>query len=297
MPVSSHESPDQGGRKKGGLGKGLAALFPGIDLRGEGIQEIPIERISPGPFQPRSESTGEDFQQLVASVKEHGILQPILVRPRGEGYEVVAGERRWRAAAAAGLPTIPAVVRSLGDREALELALVENLQRLDLSPLERARAYDRLVKEFQMTQEEIARRIGVSRSTVANTLRLLQLPREVQSSLEAGELTEGHARAILTLEDKTQMLEAWEEAKKRGLSVRETEALVRRLASVSRETKSKIQTRRDPQLILIEEELRAYLGTQVKIIQRRKKGALLIEFYSLADLDRIISRILGKEGE
>ena len=297
MPVSSHESPDQGGRKKGGLGKGLAALFPGIDLGGEGVQEIPVERISPSPFQPRSERTGEDFQQLVASVREHGILQPILVRPRGDGYEVVAGERRWRAAMAAGLPAIPAVVRSLGDREAMELALVENLQRVDLSPLERARAYDRLVKEFQMTQEEIARRIGLSRSAVANTLRLLQLPKEVQSSLEAGEITEGHARALLTLGDRAQILEAWREAKKRGLSVRETEALVRRLARVSRETKAKIQTRRDPQLILLEEELRTYLGTQVKILQGRKKGAILIEFYSLADLDRIISRILGKEGE
>ncbi|MDR5693768.1 MAG: ParB/RepB/Spo0J family partition protein [Armatimonadota bacterium] len=296
MPVSSHESPDRGGRKKGGLGKGLAALFPGIELREEAVQEIPIELISPGPFQPRSETPGEDFQQLVASVKEHGILQPILVRPREEGYEIVAGERRWRAAAAAGLPTIPAVVRPLGDREAMEVALVENLQRLDLSPLERARAYDRLIKEFQMTQEEIARRIGLSRSAVANTLRLLQLPKEIQSSLEAGELTEGHARAILTLGDTTRMLEVWGEVKKRGLSVRETESLVRRVQSVSRETKAKTQLRRDPQLTLLEEELRAYLGTQVRIIQRRKKGAILIEFYSSSDLDRITGRILKGEG-
>ncbi|MBI4277452.1 MAG: ParB/RepB/Spo0J family partition protein [Armatimonadetes bacterium] len=289
-----------GGRPRRGLGRGLAALIPGASegAAQAGIQEIPTDNIVPGTFQPRGAIDGGEFEELVASVREHGILQPIIVRPRGDKHEVVVGERRWRAAVAAGLRTVPAVVRSLTDRETLEIALVENLQREDLTPLERAKAYHRLSREFGLTQEQVAQRVGVSRPAVANTLRLLGLPVEVQASLEHGRITEGHARALLMIQDRGRLLEAWRQVEKRGFSVREAEVLAQREGRiVSRGTSVARKVRRDPEIVDLEEQLRTRLGTQVRIRQQRKKGEIVIEFYSVDDLTRIIDLLLPVENQ
>src|ERR1700737_166509 len=214
---------------KRGLGRGLGALIPGADVeRLSGmVQDLDITLISPNPYQPRHDVAGPEFDELVASVRRHGVLQPVVARPTEGGFQIVAGERRFRAAQAAGLATIPAVVREITDREALEVALIENLRREDLNPMERARAYLRLAGEFGLTQEEVADAVGGSRSSVANTLRLIDLPEEVQQAIDQGRLTEGHGRALLGVSDRKRLLELWEHVERRGLSVRETEVLVK----------------------------------------------------------------------
>src|SRR5713226_7636940 len=230
--ADSPPAPDGGSRRRG-LGRRLGALIPGAEASGERAAEVPVSRLRPSPFQPRQAMDPQEFSGLVESIRRHGVLQPIVVRPVGDGFEVVAGERRWRAAEAAGLAAVPAVVRALSDQEALELALVENLQREDLGPLERARAYRRLMSEFGITQEQVAQRVGKSQPSIANSVRLLQLPQQILTSLQAGRIAEGHARALLGAGSRAVVLKIWARVERRGLSVRETEALVR--PSISRE--------------------------------------------------------------
>ncbi len=271
------------------LGKGLGALIPGAGaLAGQPRADIPLTKLVTNPLQPRQSMGEEELRDLASSVKQHGVLQPIVVRPIRDRFEVVAGERRWRAAASAGLETIPAVVMSLTDQEALELALVENLQREDLNSMERARAYQRLSGDFGLTQEQIADRVGKSQPSVANAIRLLNLPPEIQAALESGRITEGHARAILSVATDAGMLRLWERVERRGLSVREAERLAR--GSISREIHH--PRPQDPQLRSIEQDLSRRYGTKVSIHGTRSRGTLFFEFYSEEDLQRILDLLL-----
>jgi ParB family chromosome partitioning protein len=231
----------------------------------------------------------QEFAGLVESIRRHGVLQPIVVRPVGDGFEVVAGERRWRAAEAAGLAAVPAVTRALSDQEALELALVENLQREDLGPLERARAYRRLVSGFGMTQEQVAQRVGKSQPSIANSLRLLQLPAQIQASVESGRITEGHARALLAAGSQAAMLKVWEKVERRGLSVRETEALVG--PRISREIRPRAKAK-DPHLRGAEQDLSRRYGTKVAVVGTRRRGTLGFAYYSEEDLQRLLDLLL-----
>ena len=279
---------------KRGLGRGLDALIPAAPADAAGAAtEIDVFRMAPNPFQPRREFAGPEFDELVASIRRHGVLQPVMVRPKGAGYELVAGERRWRAAREAGLVTIPAVVKAVGDREMLEYALIENLKRENLNPMERAAAYRRLLEEFQMTQEQVADAVGSSRPAVANTLRLLDLPAEVQTSIAHGRITEGHGRALLMAPDAQSVLEIWKAVELRSFSVRETEAAVQaRLRGVSRETSPRRGRRRDPQLIDLETQLRDRYTTSVAIRGKAAGGTIELRYYSSHDLERLIDLLL-----
>jgi ParB family chromosome partitioning protein len=258
--------------------------------------EIAVDQIEPNPLQPRAHLEEEPLVELAASIREQGVLQPVLVRPapgRPGKFELVAGERRWRAAAAAGLRTIPAVLRHLDDRGALEAALVENLQREDLGPLERARAYRRLLEDFGLKQDDIARRVGRSQPAIANTLRLLGLPQEILTSLESGRITEGHARALLAVEDGARMLDVWRKVEERGLSVRSTEEMVRR-ATISREIPTKKSRAASRDISNIEQDLSGKLGTQVRLAVRSGgTGEIRIAFYSIEELDRLVEVLAG----
>lgn len=294
MDASQAGPPDPSERqaRPRGLGRGLGALIPGADHQADhGIAEIPVDRIRPNALQPRSGFSGEPLAELEASIREQGILQPVLVRRVGDGYELVAGERRWRAAVSAGLRTVPAIVRQLDDRGALEAALVENLQREDLNPLERARAYRKLSDDFGMSQEQIARRVGRSQPSIANTLRLLALPRAMQASLEAGRITEGHARALAAVTDEAQAVAIWKAVESKGLSVRETEVLARR-TGISRGIRARRLRKENQELNIIKESLEGVLGSPVKVsVNRRGGGEIRITFFSPADLDRLLALI------
>ena len=288
--------------KTRGLGRGLGALIPELEeAESEGRLEIPIAQIRPNPFQPRREFDPEKLAELAASIREHGVLQPILLRRVEGGYQVVAGERRLRAAEQAGLTKIPAVIGDFSDATMMQVALVENLQRADLNPIEEAEAYRRLIEEFGLTQEEIAQKVGKSRSAIANTLRLLNLPAAIQEDLRAGRASEGHARAVLGLTDEAERLAAWKEVVGGGLSVRETEELVKARAGkergdVSRETVKPPRAASgglDPFLQEIEDRIRAALGTKVKIRPAGKGGRIEIEYYSQEELERILELIGG----
>ena len=279
---------------KRGLGRGLDALIPGAAAEPVGAAtELDVYKIAPNPFQPRRDFAGPEFDELVASVRRHGVLQPVMVRPTGTGYELVAGERRWRAAKDAGLVTIPAVVRHVADREMLEIALVENLKRSDLNPIERAMAYRRLSEEFQLTQDQVAEAVGSSRPAVANTIRLLDLPPAVQASIGQGRISEGHGRALLMAPDTKALLEIWKTVEEKSLSVRDTEALVQaRLRRVSRETSGKDGRRRDPQLVDLETQLRERYTTTVAIHGRGARGTIELRYFSAQDLERLIDLLL-----
>lgn len=288
--MSDSPLPPSDPPRRRGLGKGLGALIPGADTSGqERTAEVPLAHLRQNPLQPRSVLNAEELAGLVESIRRHGVLQPIVVRPSSGGFEVVAGERRWRAAEAAGLDAIPAIVRTLTDQEALELALVENLQREDLNPMERARAYHRLIEQFGLSQERVAERVGKSQPSVANSLRLLNLPKQIQASLEAGRISEGHARAILSLATEPAMLRLWERVERRGLSVRETEALAR--AGISREISPRPKAQ-DPQLRSIEQDLARRYGTKVATSGTRSRGQLSFEYYSEEDLQRLLDLLL-----
>lgn len=284
--------------EKKGLGKGLGALIPGAGREERSQAEISIDRISLNPYQPRKTHDDERFQELVRSVRLHGILQPVVVRVRGEGtYELVAGERRLRAAAEAGMSRIPVVIKEFTDEQSLEVALIENLQREDIGPLEAAAAYRRLIDEFGLTQDEIAFRLGKSRPGIANTIRLLNLPEEMQESLASGRITEGHARALLGIGDQVARKVVWQQTVDNDLTVRDTEHLAREAAAgnVSRETlpdPKRPIAERDPNLIEIEDGLRKLFGTRVTITVGRERGKIGIEFYNEDDLNRILG-LLG----
>jgi len=270
------------------LGKGHGALIPEKGIpEGEGkkaLQQCGIEEVQPNPFQPRKTFSDEQLQELVDSIREKGILQPLLVRRKSDGYELIAGERRWRAAQRAGLREIPILVRDVSDSEMLEISLIENIQRENLNPIEEAEAYKRLMEQFHLTQEEISKKVGKDRTTVANMVRLLRLPPEIKLSLAEGKITMGHARAFLSLDgiDKQKLL--WKRLLSGGLSVRQTESLVKKLRTRSSPT----PRRSNPEWSALIEELQRALGTKVRIVGKRKRGKIEIDFFSPDELDRII---------
>jgi ParB family transcriptional regulator, chromosome partitioning protein len=282
-------------RPTGGLGRGLAALIPQRD-DGRAALELPISSIARNPYQPRRSVEVQALEQLAASIADHGVLQPILVTEAPEGYRLIAGERRLRAAEMAGLERIPAVVRTVEEEQQLALALIENLQRTDLNPLDEARAFRQLLDEFGLSQEEVARRVGRSRPAVTNTLRLLELAPAVQRALEEGALTEGHARAIAGLDEHSRQEEVARLVLGRALSVRQTEELVKRLregngALVARATAQ--EPRHSAELERLEQGLRTALGTKVSVSSGRKGGRITIEYYDNDDLERIYERLTG----
>jgi ParB family chromosome partitioning protein len=254
---------------------------------------IPVEEIALSQLQPRRSIDETRLKELAASIAAHGVLSPIILRREGGRLEVVAGERRLRAARMAGLSVVPAVVRELSGSQALELALVENLQREDLNPIEQAEAYFRLQEEFGLTQEEVARRVGRDRSSVANALRLLKLPKQVRADVVSGALSEGHARALLGLERGTDQVKARDQTIRLGLSVRGTEALVRRMKRPARNKRRPSPAQ--PALRAAEDALRQALGTKVRIARKGAGGTIGVEFYSMQDLDRIYERICGRD--
>lgn len=274
------------------LGRGLAALIP-QRAHPAGSTEIPIARIRPNPRQPRQRIDQAELDTLAASIAEHGVLQPILVTEVLDGYQLVAGERRLRASRQAGLERIPAIVRQLADRDQLELALVENLQREDLGPIEEALAFRVLVDEFGLSQEEIATRVGRARSTVTNTLRLLDLDQGVRDALANGAISEGHARALggLPTEHQGRLVATVVDQQ---LSVRQTEELVRRLREPRATAPADGPTRAsDPDRDRVEEELRRSLGTKVTLARSRRGGRIIIEFYSDEELGQLYERLIG----
>jgi ParB family chromosome partitioning protein len=274
-----------------GLGRGLSSLIPQRSQQ-VSTSEIPLARIRPNPRQPRQRMDPAELEALATSVREHGVLQPILVTETIDGYQLVAGERRFRASQMAGLERIPAVIRQLADREQLELALVENLQRADLGPLEEAHAYRSLVTEFELTHEQIAQRVGRAKSTIANTLRLLDLDPAVQTALSDGRISEGHGRAIAGLPIEQQARVAATVADQQ-FSVRQTEELVRRLREPRPSSAAAAPARLDPDLERVEEDLRRRLGTKVTLARSRKGGRIIIEFYSDEELAQLYDRLIG----
>lgn len=270
-----------------GLGKGINALFPGESLATvETIENLHLKSIQPNPYQPRKIFDDEAIQELCDSIKEHGILQPIIVRKKGTLYEIVAGERRFRAAKFAGLDEIPAIVRDLTDEETMELAILENLQREDLTPIEEAEAYSKLMGNLKFTQEQLALRLGKSRSHIANHIRLLGLPEKVRDMVTDGRLSMGHGRTLLGLRKKTQIIPTADRVMKEGLNVRQLERLVQKLnEDVPRETPVE---KKDLFLQERESHLRDYFGTSVKIKKTKDKGKIEIEFFSEEDLERIL---------
>jgi ParB family chromosome partitioning protein len=276
------------------LGRGLSALLPGKDdvPRGTLANEVETDRLVPGRFQPRQDFAAGALEGLAASIREQGIVQPIVVVARGEKFEIVAGERRWRAAMQAGLPRVPVVVRERrSDKEMLELALVENLQREDLNPLEAAAAYARLKDEFHLTQEDVARRVGKDRTTVANALRLLKLPASVREKIRDGSLSAGHARALAALASADDQERLAVEILRRALSVRQTE---KRVASFSSEGRVTREGRSDPFTRDAEEKLTRRLKARVRIARRRRGGKIEISFGSEEELMGLFDRLSGK---
>jgi ParB family chromosome partitioning protein len=286
--------------KRGGLGRGLSALIPGAPEAGEastGLLEVPANAIAPNPKQPRSRFDDDTLKELAASIREVGILQPIVVRRTGQGYEVVTGERRLRAAKLAGLATVPVVLRDSDDADLLREALIENIHREDLNPIELGEAFRQLLDELGLKQEELADRVGVSRSHIANTIRLLALPFEVQQLLTDDRISAGHARALLALGDQEAITSLSLRVAAEDLSVRETEEIVRRFIEAPTEASQKKRAPRsepaDPNLAEVEEILSEQLATRVVIRMGRRRGQVLIDFGSADDLDRIVSEIVG----
>jgi len=283
--------------QKRGLGRGLSALIPTApestpDVQlGNSPREIAVERITPSPFQPRRTFDEAKIDELAGSIRNQGIIQPLVVRPKGDDFELIAGERRWRAAIKAGLTRVPVVVREASDHEALQLALVENLQREDLNPIEEATGYRRLQEEFHWSQEVMAEKVGKSRPAIANALRLLTLPSEVQTEVVGGNLPAGQARALLGLHTEPLIISACREVIAKGLSTRETEKMVRHLL-VGRKRRQRAPLI-DPDLKSIVEDLQRSLGTRVRLLPtaRSAKGKIEIEYYTNADLERIIQTI------
>ena len=286
--------------KSKALGKGLGAIFQrdNVSLDGPGLTpvELPIDELSPNPYQPRRKFDAEALAELADSIKAHGVLQPIVVRKKDGAYQIIAGERRWRAAKAAGLSTIPALVKQMDDSSMMQVALIENLQREDLNPIEEAVAYRKLMDEFGLTQEELSTAVGKSRPVIANAVGLLNLPQQVQDQLAEGRITAGHARCLLTLPGAQLQTSLADRIVKDGLNVRQTEQLVRRLTeNVSRKQNGRRRGRSDPDAALLAGRLSERLGTKVKLTGTPHKGVIQIEFYAAEDLDRILEIILTAE--
>jgi ParB family chromosome partitioning protein len=276
--------------KRRALGKGLSALIPDAAITADGggsdLASIEIDQISPNRFQPRKDFDDAKIGELAASIREKGIIQPLVVRETDDGYELIAGERRLRAARLAGLSSVPAVIRDVPDAEALELALIENIQRENLNPIEEAHAFRQLIEEFSLTQEEMAKKVGRDRTTIANSLRLLSLPRDVREDLAEGTLTPGHARALLSLVEERAILIAREKFIAQGMSVREAESYVKKIKEGQGPQKERPEI--DPAILDVQEELTRALGTKVKIIDKGTGGSIVIDYYSEQELDRIV---------
>jgi ParB family chromosome partitioning protein len=285
-------------QQRRGLGKGLGALIPATEVSGPGLSEVAVDLIVPNPMQPRQALDAEALQELADSICEHGLIQPLIVTsiqdPTSDAqYQIIAGERRWEAAKMAGLTRVPVIVKEATPQEMLELALVENIQRADLNPLEEAAAYRQLMDDFGLTQEQVAERVGKSRVTVANSVRLLRLPDEIKQALAQDQISEGHARALLALNKRADQLKVLEAIVKKGLSVRQTEEMVRRIASSA-------QPRRkgeppSPETEALENEFRNALGTKVRLFRSKKGGKLVIQFYSEEELEAIYRIIVGRD--
>jgi ParB family chromosome partitioning protein len=274
------------------LGRGLDALIP-KENREQGLTLVSIHEIRPNTRQPRKDFDDDAIVELTASIKEKGIIQPIVVRQAGSGYEIIAGERRWRAAQRAGIVRVPVIVKDASDGEALELALVENLQREDLNPIEEATGYQHLIEVYGLTHEEVSVQIGKDRSTITNQLRLLKLSEEAKRALIEGEITAGHARALLSLDSLSEANLVLQAIRKQKLSVRMTESLIR---NMHREKKSEVSPKVvDPYLQRITDDLKGSLSTQVRIIYNRGKGRIEIDYYSDDELERLASTLLGNK--
>lgn len=279
------------------LGKGLGALLPEFgQAEPKTLLYCGIEEIIPNRSQPRKHFDESKLQELAESIKEKGILEPLIVRRTDQGYELIVGERRWRAAQKAGLKEVPVMVKEVEGREVLEISLIENLQREDLNPIEAAEAFKHLIEEFNLSQEDLSKRIGKDRTTITNTLRLLKLPLEVRNQLLQNRITSGHARAILSLESKEKQKELCALIIKKGLSVREAESIAKRWAEKPKKSITPVKPRGDleSQLSSLQDSMRKYLGTKVHITQKGKRGKIEIEYYSHEDLERIVEAILGE---
>lgn len=273
---------------KKGLGRGLSALIDAGNTDEAPIMELKINEIEPNMGQPRKNFNDEKLDQLAESIRQHGIVQPIIVKKEKNSYTIVAGERRWRAARLAGLTSVPVVVKDISSKQVMEIALIENLQREDLNPMEEAEAYEKLLKEFNMTQEDVARTVGKSRPAVANSLRLLNLCDAVKKLVVSGELSSGHARTLITISDVSVQESLAMQIAEKELSVRETEKLIKRLSSEKPVQQKEEMT---PEHIEIEEKLRNIFGTKVRLISNDKSGKIMIEYYSNDELDRILEML------
>lgn len=272
---------------KKGLGKGLGALISTAnDDLSSGVLELRINEIEPNVGQPRKKFDDDKLLQLSDSIKQHGIVQPIIVRKEENTYKIVAGERRWRAARLAGLNSLPVIVKDVTNKQVMEMALIENIQREDLNPIEEAEAYERLLNEYNMTQEELSKSIGKNRSTIANIIRLLALCDNVKEHLIHGEISSGHARALLSIEDIEVQENLCREIIEKNLNVRDTENLVKKI--LSDQKKDKKVKYEDENLVKIEDELKKILGTKVKLSSNNKKGKIMIEYYSNDELERLL---------
>jgi ParB family chromosome partitioning protein len=285
-------------KKRSGLGKGLDALIPGSESQqpDHGITVIPTANITANPRQPRSQFSTEELNELAISIREHGVIQPVIVtqsESAGE-YTLIAGERRLIAARLVELDTVPAIIREASDQDLVELALVENVQREDLGPLEAAEAFRQLSEDFELSHEEIASRVGKSRVTITNTLRLLKLPADVKESLVAGDISEGHARVLLSLPNPQAQSAVLQTILKNQLTVRQTEDLVRKLGG--KKSPKRNTPVANPEIKALEERLRQHLGTRVTLRQRQKGGTLLIHYYSDEELTTLLDLILGESG-
>jgi ParB family chromosome partitioning protein len=290
--------------KRRALGKGLDSLLPRVpapvapagESEGGKPREIPIEQIDRNPFQTRTQMNEEQLGELAASITANGVVQPILVRPLANGrFQLIAGERRWRASQLAGKQTIPAILRQVSDEQAMEITIVENLQRADLNPMEQARAFERLAREFHMTQEQMATRTGKDRATVSNFLRLLRLPATVQGRVEKGELSFGHARALLSLEHAEEMEKAAQRVAGLSLSVRQTETYVQGLLHPEKAAKKepKPEVPVDPNVREVQERLQRALGLKVQIEDHKGRGKVIIEYAKLEDFDTLLEQLAG----
>jgi len=283
--------------EKRGLGRGLGALIPEQDSREDSrllkagkvqiVINIPLDKIKANKFQPRAEFDKQALNDLAASIKEKGVIQPVIVRSQQDGYELIAGERRFRAAKMLNLNEVPAIIKDVSDIDSLELSIIENVQREDLNPIDQAKAFKRLLDEFNMTQEGISATIGKDRATVANILRLLKLPEKIQAFVSRGTISMGHAKAILGLDKESEQMRLCTKVIKNDLSVRDTEGHAKKLSGGTKKKKPE----KDPNLMVIEEQLSDVLGTKVKISRSKQGGKIEIEFYSEKDLERVVTRL------
>jgi ParB family chromosome partitioning protein len=283
-------------RKKVALGKGLGALIPDLEPMDDAARDYfqcDIDLIHPNRYQPRIKFSSEELESLAQSIKEQGVIQPLIVRRSDEGYELVAGERRLRACRIVGLEQVPCIIKSISDAQLLEMSLVENIQRENLNPMEEADAYHRLMTEFKLTQDAAAMRVGKSRSAVANYLRLRQLPDEVKASIIDGDLSMGHARALLGISNRVQLIAMWRTVVSKGLSVRQTEVLANRIKKRKTGGEKRKSTSEDIYYSDIADDLSRFFGTKVQIKRLGRKGKVEIEFYNSEDLDRLL-RLLEK---